>query len=475
MNAPLWTSTTASAATGAERLGDWRAGGVQIDSRAVSPNDLFVAIVGDRLDGHDYAKSALDKGAAAVMAHRQIDGVAARDPRLLLVPDTLAGLEALARAARARTNAKIAAVTGSVGKTGVKEMLGKALGAAGDCHISQGNLNNHWGAPLSMARMPADSDFAVIELGMNHAGEIRKLVDLVRPEVAIVTRIAAAHTAFFADIEAVADAKAEIFEGLQGDATAILNADDPMTPRLASAAEAAGAREILFFGAAEDADVRLLDLEMDEAGSTVRADVMGQEITWRIGAAGRHWAMNSLAVIAGALALGGDRDAATAALADMRAPLGRGERRSVAWAGGGFDIVDESYNASPAAVDAAFQTLAITQPRNGGRRVVILGDMLELGDRAGADHANLAQSFTAAGLDIGHAVGPHAKRFLEALPQAARGQWAETSDDLGKMVGDLIQDGDVVLVKGSLGMGMASIVRALEALATDREGVAHAV
>lgn len=475
MNAPLWTSTTASAATGAKRLGDWRVDGIQIDSRAVNSNDLFVAIVGDRLDGHDYAKSALEKGAVAVMAHREIDGIPAQDPRLLLVPDTLLGLEALARAARVRTQAKIAAVTGSVGKTGVKEMLGKALGAAGSCHISQGNLNNHWGAPLSMARMPADSDFAIIELGMNHAGEIRKLVDLVRPEVAIVTRIAAAHTAFFANIEAVADAKAEIFEGLCGDAIAILNADDPMTPRLASAAEAAGTSEILFFGAAEDADVRLLHLDMDEAGSTVRADVMGQETTWRIGAAGRHWAMNSLAVIAGALALGGDRGAATAALGDMRAPLGRGERRSIARAGGGFDIVDESYNASPAAVDAALQTLAITKPGPGGRRIVILGDMLELGDRADADHADLAQSFTAAGLDIGHAVGPHAKRFMDALPATARGQWAATSEDLAKTVGDLIQDGDVVLVKGSLGMGMARIVRALEALATDREDAAHAV
>ena len=475
MTAPLWTSDAAVAATGGAHYGDWAVDGIEIDSRTARQNDLFVAIVGDRLDGHDFAKSALDNGAAALMAHRKVDGIEATDPRILLVPDTLKGLEALARAARVRTRAKIAAVTGSVGKTGVKEMLGKALGAAGSCHISQGNLNNHWGAPLSMARMPAESAFAVIELGMNHAGEIRKLVDLVRPEVAIVTRIAAAHTAFFANIEAVADAKAEIFESLTGDAIAILNADDPLTPRLASAAEAAGAQEILFFGAAEDADVRLLDLEMDEAGSTVRADAMGQTMTWRVGAAGRHWAMNSLAVIAGALALGGDRDAAAATLGEMRAPPGRGARRSIAWAGGSFDLVDESYNASPAAVDAAFQTLAVARPQRGGRRVVILGDMLELGDRADADHGDLAQSFTASGLEIAHAVGPHAKRFLDALPSAARGLWAETSDELSATAASLVQDGDVVLVKGSLGMGMAKIVRALEALSTDREDAAHAV
>lgn len=475
MTAPLWTSTDAATATNGQVFGDWTAEGVAIDSRSVQKHDLFVAIVGDRLDGHEYAKAALDNWAAAAMVHRDIAGMTANDPRLIRVDDTLKGLEALGQAARARTGAKVAAVTGSVGKTGVKEMLGKALGAAGRCHISQGNLNNHWGAPLSMARMPEASDFAAIELGMNHAGELSQLTRLVQPEVAIITRIAAAHTEFFDSLDAVADAKAEIFEGLTGERIAILNADDPQTPRLTQAAEDAGAAEILFFGAAEDADIRLTKLESDETGSTVTADAMGVQMTWRIGAPGAHWATNSLAVMAGVLALGGDRQAAIEALADVRAPSGRGERRRVAWTGGAFDIVDESYNASPAAVRAAFATLKLAQPHGNGRRVVILGDMLELGAEADMLHAELAAEFQAAGLDLAHGVGPHAKHFIEALPTGARGLWAETSEAMSRQAEALAMDGDVVLVKGSLGMAMAKIVQALEAFPTDREDAAHAV
>lgn len=452
---PLWTAAEAREALGLPAGDGWEASGVAIDSRAVRPGDLFVAIVGDRLDGHAYVADAFAAGAVAAVVHRQPDGVQADDPRLLTTDDTLAGLRALADAARNRASALIVAVTGSVGKTGTKEMLRLAFGALGSCHASEGNLNNHWGAPLSLARMPRDVAFAVFELGMNHAGEISDLTAQVRPHVAIITRIAAAHTEFFDSIEGIADAKAEIFEGLTTSGVAILNADDPLTERMAPKA---AAHPIVRFGEAEEADVRLTGLELGEDGVAVEAQIDGESLRWRLGAPGRHWAQNSLAVIAAVKVLGGDLDAAAAALGAVRPPAGRGERRQV----NGFQLIDESYNASPAAVVAAFDTLALAKPLNGGRRVVMLGDMLELGDRSASDHADLAKAFVAAGLDIAHAAGPNARHFLNALPGASRGQWAETADDLAADAETLVGSGDVVLVKGSLGMGMAKVVRALE-------------
>lgn len=476
MTQPLWTAQAAATAVGADMRGDWRATGVAIDSRAVRPGDLFVAIVGDRLDGHAYVAGALANGAVAALVHGAAAGVDDADPRLLKVADSLEGLRALAAAARSRTSAKVVAVTGSVGKTGTKEMLGRAFGAFGRCHVSQGNLNNHWGAPLSLARMPASTDVAVFELGMNHAGEIRPLTRLTRPDVAIVTRIARAHTAFFKNIEAVADAKAEIFEGLGPGGTAVLNADDPLTPRLMASARAAGVTDFLTFGSDADADVRLTRLDLDETGSAVAADVAGRASTWRLGAPGRHWAMNSLAVAAALKAADGDVDAGLATLADMRPPPGRGQRRQVALADGGFELIDESYNASPDAVRAAFDALALAQPRAGGRRVVVLGDMLELGENAAPDHAELGAAFVAARLDRAHAAGPECKHFMAALPAAARGLWTPDAGGLARRAAEIAGPGDIVLVKGSLGMGMARVVQALEALdPTANGGAAHAV
>lgn len=472
----LWTANSAAAALSLEPRGAWEATGVVIDSRAVTPGDLFVAIVGDRLDGHAYVKSALDQGAVAALVHKTPDGVDANDPRLLHVADTLEGLNALATAARARTAASVVAVTGSVGKTGTKEMLGRAFAASGPCHVSEGNLNNHWGAPLSLARTPAASAFAIYELGMSDAGEIRPLTRLARPNAAIVTRIAPAHTAFFASIEAVADAKAEIFEGLEPGGTAILNADDPMTPRIAAAADKAGAARIVTFGEAADADIRLTALDMDGDGSTIAADVLGRGIRWRLGAPGRHWAQNSLAVAAALTVVGGDQEAGLATLTDMRPPAGRGARRRIGQGVQAFDLIDESYNASPAAVRAAFETLALAKPAGAGRRVVVLGDMLELGDRSADDHAALGQSFVEARLDLAHAAGAECRRFLAALPEGARGHWAKDAGELAGHAADIARPGDVVLVKGSLGMGMARVVAALDALGAGSEGsTAHAV
>jgi UDP-N-acetylmuramoyl-tripeptide--D-alanyl-D-alanine ligase len=340
-------------------------------------------------------------------------------------------------------------------------MLRLTLGALGSCHVSEGNLNNHWGAPLSMARMPRAVDFAAFELGMNHPGEIRPLVKLAQPDVAIITRIAPAHTAFFDSIEAVADAKAEIFEGLTPGGIAVLNADDPMIDRLSHAASVAGVKSILRFGEASDADVRLVFVALEETGSTIQADILGHQIHYRLGAPGRHWVKNSLAVLAAIQALGADVETAAAAMADVRPPAGRGERRQLA---GGFDLIDESYNASPAAVRAAFATLALAEPKVGGRRIVVLGDMLELGARSAADHAGLGTAFAEAKLDYAHAAGPECKHFMAALPTPARGHWAEDAAGLANSVDDLAAAGDIVLVKGSLGMGMAKVVKALEGI-----------
>jgi UDP-N-acetylmuramoyl-tripeptide--D-alanyl-D-alanine ligase len=461
MNGPLWTATEAAAALGAEFRSDWAATGVSIDSRAVKPGDLFIAIIGDRLDGHVYVKKALEAGAVGAIVHHTPEGLDAGDTRLLIVEDTLAALECLGSKARRRSDARVVAVTGSVGKTGAKEMLRLTLGALGSCHVSEGNLNNHWGAPLSMARMPRAVDFAAFELGMNHPGEIRPLVKLAQPDVAIITRIAPAHTAFFDSIEAVADAKAEIFEGLTPGGIAVLNADDPMIDRLSHAASVAGVKSILRFGEASDADVRLVFVALEETGSTIQADILGHQIHYRLGAPGRHWVKNSLAVLAAIQALGADVETAAAAMADVRPPAGRGERRQLA---GGFDLIDESYNASPAAVRAAFATLALAEPKVGGRRIVVLGDMLELGARSAADHAGLGTAFAEAKLDYAHAAGPECKHFMAALPTPARGHWAEDAAGLANSVDDLAAAGDIVLVKGSLGMGMAKVVKALEGI-----------
>jgi UDP-N-acetylmuramoyl-tripeptide--D-alanyl-D-alanine ligase len=471
----LWQAKDAAAAVSGTTSGYWAASGIVIDSRAVQPGDLFIAIVGDRLDGHAYVQTAFANGAVAALVHKTPDGVDAHDPRLLTVQDTTKALAALGAAARQRTNAKILAVTGSVGKTGTKEMLRLALSALGQTHASAGNLNNHWGAPLSLARMPSDTDFGVLELGMNHAGEIGPLSTMTAPHGVIITRIAPAHTEFFDSIEAVADAKAEIFDGVQPGGFAVLNADDPMFGRLARQARQAGIERVIRFGERLGSDVLLTKLKLSEASSRIDADVLGKPLRWTLQAPGAHWAANSLAVIAAVHGLGGDVAVAAKALAEMKAPAGRGERRKIALPDGQIDLIDESYNASPVAVRAAFAALALAKPKRRGRRIAILGDMLELGADSPLHHAQLADAFVAAKLDVAHAAGPECKLFIEALPAKFRGKWAESSEALAAEADDLARAGDVVLVKGSLGMGMRRIVDALEAMGSPASGAAHAV
>lgn len=456
----LWTARDALAATGGAGPEGWRAAGVAIDSRQVQPGDLFVALIGPNHDGHDHVAAAFAAGAAAAMVSRRPAGLP-DDAPLLLVPDTQAGLEALGRAARARFCGTVIALTGSVGKTGTKEMLRLALSRQGKTAATVGNLNNHIGAPLTLARLPADADYAVIELGMNHAGEIGPLSRMVRPHVALITRIAPAHIEFFDSIEGIADAKAEIFEGLAEGGPAIVNADDGFAERLAAAARKAGAGQVIRFGEAPEAEARLLDLALEADGSLVEAALERRWFAYRIGAPGKHWVQNSLGVLCAAAAAGADPAAAADALAEVRPPAGRGATEALALPQGRIILIDESYNASPAAMRAAFAVLAAREPGPGGRRVAVLGDMLELGAKAPAEHGALGTALAALPVDLVFAAGPEMPALVERLRPAQRAGYAPDTAALAEQVLPALRGGDVVLVKGSLGIRMARIVGAL--------------
>ncbi|HUT50359.1 MAG TPA: UDP-N-acetylmuramoylalanyl-D-glutamyl-2,6-diaminopimelate--D-alanyl-D-alanine ligase [Alphaproteobacteria bacterium] len=458
----LWTASEAEAATGGTAHGDWTAGGISIDTRTLAKDDLYIAIKGERLDGHDFVEAAFEAGAAAALV--AMDRAEAWPGRpLLVVADTFESLNALGAAARQRTAARIVAITGSVGKTSTKEALRFVLERQGPTAASAGNLNNHWGVPLSLARMPADTGYGIFELGMNAPGEIGPLSRLVQPHVAIITTIAPAHTEFFPSLGAVADAKAEIFEGLNG-GIAILNRDNAFFPQLAVAAQATGVGRIVGFGAHPDAAARLVDAKLDGDGSTVTARFNGRELQYRVGQPGRHLVINSLAVLAAAEALGADLGRAAADLAEVPASKGRGERVSVAVDGGEIVIIDDSYNASPASMRAAFETLSQIRPEAGGRRLAALGDMLELGERSAELHAGLADSLRENGIELVFTAGSQMAHLHNALPEGQRGAHAADSKALAPLLCDAVRAGDVVTVKGSLGSAMARVVDALRSL-----------
>ena len=460
---PLWTQAEAIAATGGRCERAWQATSIAIDSRTLAPGALFVALKGPTFDGHDFVADALAKGAAAAVVHRLPEGVPADAP-LLIVADTLAALNKLARAARARTAARIIGVTGSVGKTGVKEALRLALSRQGPTTANDGSLNNHWGLPLSLARLPMGDAFGVFEMGMNHAGEITPLARLARPHVAVITTVEPVHMENFASVEAIADAKAEIFAGGDPGATAVLFGDNPHFSRLAAAATRAGVDRILAFGSAAGADVRLLSCRLEADGSRVRGEVMGRPIVYRVGLAGRHWVTNSLCVLAAVVAAGADVDAAASALADLQPAKGRGQRFTVAIEGGSFELVDDSYNASPVSMAASFAVLGALAPGKGGRRIAVLGDMLELGPDELALHAGLARPLAAHGIDLVFAAGPRMRALFDALPPTMRGAYAADAALLAPIVADAVRPGDVVGVKGSAGSRMGRVVEALKAL-----------
>jgi UDP-N-acetylmuramoyl-tripeptide--D-alanyl-D-alanine ligase len=451
-----WTAEAVAAAAGGETTGDWVASGVSIDTRTLAPGDLFVALVGPNRDAHDFVAAALDKGAAGAVVSRVPEGVFDA-ARLVLVGDTQRALEGLGRAGRARSRAGIAGITGSVGKTGTKEALRHVLSRQAPTHASAASHNNHWGVPLSLARLPEAVRWGVFELGMNHAGEIRELTRLVRPDVALITTIAPAHLAFFPSVEAIADAKCEIFEGLESGGTAIINRDSEHFERMRRHAERSRAARTLSFGRHPAADWRLERLELASDHSKIVAVRRGRPLAYRLGTPGGHLAMNSLGVLAVVEALGADVGQAALALADLRPPAGRGERRRIPLPGGEALLIDESYNANPASMQAALELLG----QMPGRRVAVLGDMLELGEQANALHAALAQGAVAAGADLVFTCGACMAYLHEALPTDRRGGHVPDSASLAAMVKDALRPGDVVLVKGSLGSRMARIIDAL--------------
>jgi UDP-N-acetylmuramoyl-tripeptide--D-alanyl-D-alanine ligase len=460
----LWSLADLVAATGGRVAGAPGAAiaGLSIDSRTVGPGEAFFAIRGDRLDGHDFVADALDRGAAIAVVAGERLGDLPPDGRYVVVPDVLAALVDLARAARARSAAKIVAVTGSVGKTGTKEMLRLALGASGPVHASVASFNNHWGVPLSLARMPAEAAFGVFEIGMSAPGEIAPLARLVRPHAAIVTTVVAVHAAFFASEEEIADAKAEIFLGLAPGGTAIVNADNRHADRLAAAARAAGAGHVVTFGEAASASVRLIAADLGAEGSSVDAEIGGRRLAYRLGAPGRHLVMNSLAVLAATNAIGADLTAAAAALAGFGAPAGRGARTVLAVPGGTATLIDEAYNANPTSMRAAFAVLALAPVGPGGRRIAVLGDMLELGPEGPALHAGLADALMAANVDRVHCAGPLMKSLHDALPARLRGAYADAAAGIESVILSDVAVGDVVMVKGSNGSRMGRIVTQLK-------------
>jgi len=461
---PLWTRDEAAQATGARATGAaWQAHGVSIDSRTLLPGDLFVAIAGPNFDGHAFAADALARGAAAAVVSRRPEGVADDTP-LLVVEDTLEALRNLGRAARARIGARVAGVTGSVGKTGVKEALALALGGQGATHASIGSFNNHWGVPLSLARMPRASAFAIFEMGMNHPGEITPLTGMVRPHVAAITTVEAVHIESFPSVQAIADAKAEIFNGLEPGGTAVLNRDNAQYERLAGRAQDAGVGRIVSFGRGPGADARLITADEGHEGSSVTADLFGRRLSFRLGIAGSHWVMNALCVLAAVDALGADTDLAAAALAGLTPPKGRGLRSLVALPGGAFEVIDDSYNASPPSMAAAFQVLGRSRPGQGGRRIAVLGDMLELGSASPDLHAGLAGPLLASGVDLVFTAGPMMAHLRAAVPAAVRADHAADSAALAPAVCSAVRPGDVVTVKGSAGSRMRRVVEALLAL-----------
>lgn len=453
----LWTSAEAAGACRGSTESFWTASGVSIDSRSVDFGDLFIALRGPSFDGHAFVADALAKGAAAAVVDHA-PGSLPPGANLLVVKDTFQALNDLGAAARQRSGATVIGVTGSVGKTGTKEMLRAVLSPQGLTHASTGNLNNHWGVPLSLARMPVDTQYAVIEMGMNHAGEIAPLSRLARPHVAIITNIEPVHLENFTGIEGIADAKAEIFAGLEPNGTAVLNRDNAQFDRLAAAARAAGAR-VIGFGEHAEADVRLIKLAPSAACSCVAADVLGQALTFKIGAPGRHWVPNALGVLGAVAAIGGDLARAGLALAQISAPKGRGERHQIEWRDGSLEIIDDSYNASPPSMRAALAVLAMAKVAKGkGRRIAAMGDMLELGPTGPADHAALADDIEKNGIDLVFAAGPLMRGLFDALPADRRGAHAANVTELLPQLRAALKPGDVLLVKGSHGMRMDRIV-----------------
>ncbi|WBV44215.1 UDP-N-acetylmuramoyl-tripeptide--D-alanyl-D-alanine ligase [Pseudoroseomonas cervicalis] len=469
MSAPLWTSAELRQATGGSCPEGLEIRSVGIDSRATGPGELFVALR-DARDGHDFVADALSRGAAAALVDRDPPGVAAEAP-LLRVGDTLAGLQALGAAARARSTARIAAITGSVGKTTTKEMLRHGLAALAPTHAAVASYNNQWGLPLTLARMPRDSAYGVLEIGMNHRGEIAPLARLAAPHVAAITTVEAAHIGHLGSLEEIAEEKADIMQGLAPGAPVVLPRDSSSFARLAGRAEAAGLRMVTF-GADPAAEYRLLDYRGGAESGLATLSLRGETHALALAAPGRHLALNALAAIALAEALGADRAGFLAALTEFRPGAGRGGRVVLDLPGGSALLIDDSYNGQPPAMRAGLGVLGSQIPGPGGRRIAVLGDMRELGEHGPALHASLLPDVLAAA-DMVFCCGALMRGLYDALPENRRAAHRGSSDELAPLVRQAVRPGDVILVKGSLGSRMAVVVRALASAAQAGNAAPH--
>lgn len=464
MNTPaLWTGLSLVAAMAARTDGPVPevVTGASIDSRTILPGEVYFAIRGDIHDGHNFVLSALEKGAALAVVDEAHAGIFIGKGPLAIVPDVLRAMEMAGRARRAELNAGIIAVTGSVGKTGTKEALRLVLSRQGETHAPVASFNNHWGVPLTLTRTPASIRYGVYEIGMSNPGEIAPLVAMVQPDVALITTVQPVHLAAFPSLDAIADEKAAIFSGLRPGGIAIINADIPQSQRLRAHAMASNAGRVISFGADEKADVRLLKCALKPDMSTVEASVFGQLVTYRLGSPGRHVVLNSLGILAAVKALGADLALAALSLGDLKPPSGRGAHQTLLANGGSFTLIDESYNANPASVRAALENLGRMPVTGRGRRIAVLGDMLELGTTGQALHTGLAETILTNDVHRVFACGPLMRGLYDSLPSPLRGAYAPTAASLEAHVLNDIHAADVVTVKGSLGSKMGPIVKAI--------------
>ncbi len=460
----LWTSDALVAAMDGRPIGPMPEGitGISIDSRSLQPGDAFFAIKGEAMDGHDFATAAIKAGAGVlVVAEGKLPSLGRLTAPMIVVDDVLVALEKLGIAARARSNAKIIAVTGSAGKTTTKEALRHVLSPVGKVHASAQSFNNHWGVPLTLARMPDDCDYAIFEIGMNHPDEIRPLVKMVRPHVVIITMIAAAHLGFFRNLDEIAKAKAEIFEGLEPDGAAVLNRDDSRWKLLDKMAHGAGIEHVYGFGENARSTFKLLNCELYADHSMITARIGGQDISARVGAPGRHMVQNVLAVLGAAHLVGADMTKVAGALADLSAERGRGKRHVLMHPQGPITLIDESYNANPASMAAAMALLNATPVSGEGRRIAVLGDMLELGEHSAKLHAALADLIVGTETRTVFLGGPEMRALAEILPAEIQTEYRAGAEDLKPVLLSALKPGDVVMVKSSKGIGFAKLVDAL--------------
>jgi len=466
----LWEGEEFYTAVGGEVLGRLPAAirGISIDSRSLQPGEAFFAIRGDQFDGHDFAKAACEAGASLLVMDRQkAQNLPPLSCPFILVEDVLEALENLARAARSRLchKAKVIAVTGSVGKTTIKEALHALLGRVGKTHASPASFNNHWGVPLTLARMRQDINFAIFEIGMNHRDEIRPLVQMVRPHIGVISSIAQAHMAAFSSLTEIAAAKAEIFEGILPDGYALLNADDEFYGFLEQAAKTAGVKNIVRFGEAITADYRLLQADLADNSSRCLISLRGVEHAITIPMPGRHMVQNLLAVLGVADLAGAEMEQICSYLPQLTATQGRGRHHKLKLANGGeCTLIDESYNANPASMRAALAVLGTMTPKKQGRRIAILGDMLELGDTSQQAHEDLAQHLIAAKIDKVFLMGQEMRHLAKRLDQddvLIPYIWRKGAQELQPLISSFLRDGDIISVKSSNATGSAKIITTL--------------